>query len=98
LTTNGQVTYADGTPSTVNQMATDVAAFLVWTAEPNLESRHATGLAVVVFLLFATILAYLAKRQIWHEAADSEAGPTGALDPVNQAKTRRSKAKAGVAG
>src|SRR5690242_7798324 len=56
LTTNGQVTFADGTPSTVNQMATDVAAFLVWTAEPNLEARHAAGVAVVIFLLIATIL------------------------------------------
>jgi len=98
LTTNGQVTYADGTPSTVNQMATDVAAFLVWTAEPNLESRHAAGLAVVIFLLFATILAYLAKRQIWHGGAETEVRPTGVLDPANKAKTRRAKAKAGVAG
>jgi len=87
LTTNGQVTYADGTPSTVNQMATDVAAFLVWTAEPNLESRHAAGLAVVIFLLFATILAYLAKRQIWHGGAETEVRPTGVLDPANKEET-----------
>src|SRR6478609_10643605 len=66
LTTAGQVTYADGTPSTVDQMATDVAAFLVWTAEPNLESRHAAGLAVVIFLLFATVLGYFAYRQLWY--------------------------------
>jgi len=100
LTTNGQVTYADGTPSTVDQMAKDVAAFLVWTAEPTLENRHAAGLAVVVFLLLATILAYLAKRQIWAEAHGSETdvAPVGVLDPKNQAKSRRAKAKAGVAG
>lgn len=67
LTSNGQVSYADGTPATVDQMAKDVAAFLVWTAEPNLESRHAAGLAVAIFLLIATILAYLAKQQIWAE-------------------------------
>ena len=79
-------------------MATDVAAFLVWTAEPNLESRHAAGLAVVIFLLFATILAYLAKQQIWHGGADTEVRETGVLDPANQAKTRKAKAKAGVAG
>ncbi len=53
LMTNGQVTYADGTPATVDQMARDVAAFLVWTAEPNLEARHAAGVAVVIFLLIA---------------------------------------------
>ena len=62
------MTYADGTKPTVDQMAKDVAAFLVWTAEPNLESRHAAGLAVAMFLLFATILGYLAYQQIWHEA------------------------------
>jgi ubiquinol-cytochrome c reductase cytochrome c1 subunit len=81
-------------------MARDVAAFLAWTAEPNLESRHAAGLAVVIFLLIATILGYLAKQQIWAEAKGSEAevAPVGALDPKNQAKTRRAKAKQGVIG
>ena len=97
LTTAGQVSFADGTPATVDQMARDVAAFLVWTAEPKLESRHAAGLAVAVFLLFATILAYLAYQQIWYEAKRT-VRVTGALDPKNQAKARRAKAKAGVAG
>jgi ubiquinol-cytochrome c reductase cytochrome c1 subunit len=78
-------------------MARDVAAFLVWTAEPNLETRHAAGIAVVVFLLFATILAYLAKQQIWEEVHRG-VRITGPLEPENQAKTRRAKAKAGVAG
>lgn len=97
LTTNGQVTYADGTPATVDQMARDVAAFLVWTAEPNLEARHAAGVAVVIFLLIATILGYLAYHQIWDEAKRS-VRVTGPLEPENQAKARRAKAKAGVAG
>jgi ubiquinol-cytochrome c reductase cytochrome c1 subunit len=97
LTTAGQVTYADGTPSTVDQMAKDVAAFLVWTAEPNLENRHAAGLAVVIFLLFATVLGYFAYRQLWYDVKRS-VRPTGPLDPVNQAKTRRAKADAGIAG
>jgi ubiquinol-cytochrome c reductase cytochrome c1 subunit len=97
LTTDGQVTYADGTPATVDQMATDVAAFLVWTAEPTLENRHAAGIAVALFLLFATILAYFAYRQTWYEAKRAVRA-TGPLDPKNQAKSRRAKAKAGVAG
>jgi ubiquinol-cytochrome c reductase cytochrome c1 subunit len=97
LTTNGQVTFADGTPSTVDQMAKDVAAFLVWTAEPNLESRHAAGTAVSIFLLFASILGYFAYRQTWYEAKRA-VRPTGVLDPENQAKTRRAKAKAGISG
>lgn len=60
-----QVSYADGTPATVDQMAKDVAAFLTWTAEPSLIERKSTGFPVLVFLLFATVLAFLAKQQIW---------------------------------
>ena len=97
LTAEGQITYADGTRGSVDQMAKDVSAFLVWTAEPKLESRHAAGLAVVIFLLIASILAYLAYRQIWYEAKRTVRA-TGPLDPKNQAKTRRAKAKQGVAG
>src|SRR5437763_9366442 len=98
LTTNGQVQYAPGNPPpTVDQMAKDVSAFLVWTAEPNLAARHAAGLAVTVFLLFATILGYLAYQQLWHDAK-REVRMTGALEPESQAKTRRAKSKAGVAG
>ena len=98
LTTDGQVTYAPGNPKpTVDQMARDVAAFLVWTAQPDLERRHAAGIAVTIFLLFATILGYLAYKQIWYEAKRS-VRVTGPLDPANQAKTRRAKAKQGVAG
>jgi ubiquinol-cytochrome c reductase cytochrome c1 subunit len=98
LTTDGQVTYAPGNPKpTVDQMARDVAAFLVWTAEPDLEARHAAGIAVAVFLLFATILGYLAKQQVWREVHGG-VRETGPLDPENQAKSRRAKAKAGVAG
>jgi ubiquinol-cytochrome c reductase cytochrome c1 subunit len=62
---DGRVTYADGTPATVDQMAKDVAAFLTWTAEPTLIKRKQTGWAVLGFLLFATVLAWLAKQQIW---------------------------------
>lgn len=65
LAIDGQVTYADGTPSTVPQMAEDVAAFLTWTAEPSLVARKQIGWAVLGFLLFATMLAFLSYKQIW---------------------------------
>lgn len=65
LMADGQVTYQDGTASTVDQMAKDVTAFLVWTAEPNLQTRHATGVAVLAFLLIFTLLAFGAYRNIW---------------------------------
>ena len=98
LTSDGQVTYAPGNPApTVDQMAKDVAAFLVWTAEPKLEKRHATGLAVTVFLLFATILGYFAYRNIWANEK-RKVRVTGVLDPENQSKTARARRKAGVKG
>jgi ubiquinol-cytochrome c reductase cytochrome c1 subunit len=65
LTGEGQVTYADGTKATVDQMAQDVSAFLIWTAEPKLDKRKQTGWAVLGFLLVATVLAYLAKKNVW---------------------------------
>jgi ubiquinol-cytochrome c reductase cytochrome c1 subunit len=97
LTSDGQVVYADGTKSTVDQMATDVSAFLVWTAEPKLEARHRYGITALVFLIIATILGYLSYRNIWAEAKRKVA-PKGPLDPANKAKRTRAKAKAGIAG
>ncbi len=97
LTTAGQVEYQDGTKPTVDQMATDVAAFLVWTAEPNLDARRAAGFAVVIFLLLGTVLGYFAYHQLWYEAKRT-VRPTGPLNPENQGKSRRAKSKAGIAG
>jgi ubiquinol-cytochrome c reductase cytochrome c1 subunit len=65
LTSDGQVEYSDGTRATVDQMAKDVAAFLVWTAEPTMGKRHAVGLAVIGFLIFASFLAYGAYLSVW---------------------------------
>ena len=65
LTGEGQVTYADGTKATVDQMARDVSAFLTWTAEPKLENRKRTGVAVVGFLIILTVLAFLSYKNIW---------------------------------
>ena len=97
LSSEGQVTYADGTKSTVDQMATDVSAFLVWTAEPKLESRHRYGITALIFLIIATILGYFSYRNIWAEAKRKVA-PKGPLKPENKAKRSRAKAKAGIAG
>ena len=73
LGVDGQVTYDDGTEATVSQMSADVAAFLTWTAEPKLVERKQTGFAVLVFLLFATVLAYFAKRQVWSSVKPKKA-------------------------
>ncbi len=60
-----QVTYADGTKATVEQMAHDVSAFLMWTAEPKLEERKRMGFKVMIFLVVLTGLFFMAKKRIW---------------------------------
>ena len=67
LRSDGQVQYADGTRPTVDQMAKDVAAFLTWTAEPNLETRHAAGLGAMAFLLIFCFLAWGAYQNVWRD-------------------------------
>ena len=37
---DGLVEYSDGTTASVEQMSKDVTTFLMWSAEPHLESRH----------------------------------------------------------
>lgn len=60
-----QVTYADGTKASVEQMSHDVTAFLMWAAEPKLEERHGLGFKVMIFLTILTILFYFTNRKIW---------------------------------
>jgi len=67
LVADGQVTYSDGTKASVDQMAQDVSAFLMWAAEPKLENRHRTGTAVLIYLIIATAFAYGAYRNIWRD-------------------------------
>ncbi|HVF83495.1 MAG TPA: cytochrome c1 [Sphingomicrobium sp.] len=97
LVSDGQVTYADGTKATVDQMAKDVAAFMVWTAEPTLENRHRAGWAVMIFLLIATVLAYLAYRNLWANAK-REVSIRGPLEPAFRERMDEQKAERGIAG
>jgi ubiquinol-cytochrome c reductase cytochrome c1 subunit len=59
------VTYADGTSTTVDQMAKDVAAYLMWAAEPKLEERKSLGFRVMIFLVIMTGLFYLINKKVW---------------------------------
>lgn len=59
------VTYADGTPATVDQMSMDVASFLMWAAEPKLMDRKSAGFVSVIFLLVLSTLLYLTNKRIW---------------------------------
>lgn len=62
---DGQISYDDGSPETVDQYAHDVAAFLMWAAEPHLEARKHMGFNVMVFLMLFGALVYLTKRKVW---------------------------------
>ncbi len=65
LKADGQVTFDDGTPSTVKQMAKDVATFLAWSADPKQETRKQMGVGVVIYLLIFAVVVYLSYRRIW---------------------------------
>ena len=59
------VEYADGTKATVEQMSKDVTTFLMWTAEPHLETRHQMGFKAIVYLIILTVLVYFSMKRIW---------------------------------
>lgn len=63
--TEGQVTYADGTEATVERMSEDVAAFLMWAAEPKMMERRRAGLLAVLFLGLIATLLYLTNKRLW---------------------------------
>jgi cytochrome c1 len=64
---DGVVTYTDGAPQTVDQYSRDIAAFLMWAAEPTLEARKRTGFQVIIFLVVLTGLLYFTKKKVWRE-------------------------------
>lgn len=61
----GAVEYADGTPATKEQMAKDVSAFLMWTAEPKLVERKEAGARNFVFIGLLAVLLYLTNKKLW---------------------------------
>jgi ubiquinol-cytochrome c reductase cytochrome c1 subunit len=65
--TDNRVTYDDGTKATARQEAEDVAAFLMWAAEPKMEERKKTGFAVLIYLLLFAGVTYASYRRIWRK-------------------------------
>ena len=61
----GQITFDDGSPQTMQQYSKDVAAFLMWAAEPKLVQRKRTGFQVMIFLIVLTGLLYFTKKKVW---------------------------------
>lgn len=66
---DGQVSFDDGSPQTVEQYSKDVASFLMWTAEPHLDARKRIGFMVFIFLIAFATLMYLTKKKVWHDVA-----------------------------
>lgn len=69
---DGQVPYANEDGSevpaemlTAEQYSTDVSAFLMWMAEPHLNSQKAAGFRVLTFLLLFAVLMWFVKQRIW---------------------------------
>jgi ubiquinol-cytochrome c reductase cytochrome c1 subunit len=67
--TPDRVTFDDGTKSTVEQQAKDVATFLAWASEPLQEERKKTGWAVMLYLLLFAGIMYASYRKIWKNVA-----------------------------
>ena len=59
------VEYADGADTSMDAVAMDLVQFLAWTAEPAMEERKRTGVAVMIFLILLSGLSYGAMRFIW---------------------------------
>ncbi|MFP5509604.1 MAG: cytochrome c1 [Alphaproteobacteria bacterium] len=60
-----QLEFADGHSNSMEAVAEDVAAFLMWTAEPKMMARKQTVLVAVIFLSVLTVLLYLTNKRIW---------------------------------
>ena len=67
--TPNKVSFDDGTPSTVQNQARDVAAYLAWAAEPKQEERKAFGLGAMIYLLVFAGLLYASYRRVWRNVA-----------------------------
>lgn len=65
--TDGRVTFDDGTASTIDQQAQDVAAFLEWAADPHATQRKQTGVATLLYLLLLSFLTYVAYQKVWKD-------------------------------
>ncbi len=66
---NGQVTYDDDAPETVDQYSKDVAAFIAWASDPKQVQRKQTGLGVLIYLFLFAGVTYVSYRRIWKGVA-----------------------------
>ena len=55
----------DGTEASLEQQSEDVAAFLMWAAEPKLNVRKETGFRAVLLLMLLSVLLYFTNKKLW---------------------------------
>ena len=84
---DGIVEYADGTEATKAQIAKDVTAFLVWSADPHLEARHKMGFQVFFYLFVLLTLVYLSKQKVWARFSGKKDDEEETFDKVEKAVT-----------
>jgi ubiquinol-cytochrome c reductase cytochrome c1 subunit len=51
--------------ATMEETSHDVSAFLMWVAEPHLNSQKAAGFRVLTFLILFAVLMWFVKNRIW---------------------------------
>ena len=84
---DGIVEYADATETTKAQISRDVTTFLVWAADPHLESRHKIGFKVFFYLIILLILVYLSKQKVWSRFGSKGEEEEEAFDKAERAVT-----------
>jgi len=84
---DGLVEYSDGTQSTTAQMAKDITTFLVWTAEPHLESQHRIGFKAIIYLIVLLTLVYMSKQKVWSRFGSKNIEEEETFDKVERTVT-----------
>ena len=84
---DGLVEYSDGTQSTTAQMAKDITTFLVWIAEPHLESQHRMGFKVIIYLIILLTLVYMSKQKVWSRFGSKNIEEEETFDKVERTVT-----------
>ena len=59
------VDFDDGHANDLHHMSEDIAAFLMWSAEPKLNDRKVVGLRAVMILGLLTVLLYFTNKRLW---------------------------------
>ncbi|RED14112.1 Cytochrome c1 [Pontivivens insulae] len=67
------IEHADGAPNDLESEAQDVAAFLMWAAEPKLNQRKAFGLTAVILLSIMAGLLYFTNKKLWYDVKHPKA-------------------------